>query len=345
MATLTYGNRQNLFYILSAKTSGGEPLNMANNLAERLDMIRFIPTYPANQGMTHKYWQWTSLPSGERVQVGGYWGSDMAQGRADIEGMFSVKSSYEPHRDVLKYESSESIDAHIRAHEEGIGQGWANLMLKGDDAPKQDSIVGLQKRTPYMTCDNEFCFNVGGSGVSANTNLRSGWLMCPGINTVHFIYDKTNPTVGIKVEKMPVQRIVDPNDSTKHSYIHPVEFEFEQGLVIRDVKSCKRLANIPCGFGDALTADWFEALVYARHMHTVVGGDKDQPSQWFFFVDGFLYAKIVSKMNADNSFVVQRRDDNPYKIHLPMIDDIIIARNDAQTYAPGSGETYVSDAA
>lgn len=341
MATKTFGNRQNLFYILSSKTDKGEPLNMAQNLAERLDMIRYIPTYPANQGLTHKYWQWTSLPSGQRVQIGGTWGTEMAQGRADIEGMFSVKSSYEPRTDVLKYDSPEAVNGQIAAFQEGLGQSWANLMLKGDTTPQQDSIVGLMKRAPYTTCDSEFCFNVGGSGVSANTNLRSGWLMCPGVNTLHFIYNKTNPTLGIGVERMPKQRIVDPNDSTKHAWIQPVEFEFEQGLVIRDVKACKRLANIPCGYGDALTADWFEALVYARHMHTVVGGDQEQPTQWFFFVDGFLYAKLVSKTQSDSS-PVKFRDTNPYRVHLPMIDDIIIARHDALSYAPGSGESYVS---
>ena len=349
MATLTYGNRLNLFNVHQVKSDRGETLNMAQNLAERNDLIRDLPTYKANQGLTHKIFRWTTLPSGERVQIGGTWGAEAPQGENAVEGMFSLKTSYEPKTDTLTDDDPEAasarVDGDIAAFEEGLSQSWANLLLKGDPAPRQDSIVGLMQRGPYNAIDNEFCFNVGGSAVSANTNLRSAWLMCPGINTVHLIHNGAHPTVGVERKRMPIQRVEDPdNVGTKHSYISPVEFAFQQGICIRDQRAVKRLANIPAAYGDTLTGDWFEALMYARYNHSIIGqmdtmaGNKG--SQWFLYVDGWTYAKLVTAANNEKG--VYFSSDNIYVTKLMMIGDIIVRRLDALSLDAASGETYVS---
>lgn len=339
MSTLTFGNRLNVFNIHAARTDRGETLNMAQNLAERNDLLRDLASYPANQGLTHKGIRWTTLPSGQRVEIGGTWGNEMGHYVPFVEGMFSVKSSFETPRDVLKDDDPETaaavLDGHIKAFEEGLTQAWANLLVKGDSAPRQDSIVGLMQRAPYNALDNEFCFGIGGTG----SNLRSAWLICPGINTVHLIHNKSHPTFGIEVERMPIQRLVDPDDSTKHNWIVPIEFGFQQGICIRDQKAVKRLANIPCGYGEDVSGDWLEALLYARHMHTVVG-DVNGGNQWFLYCDGWLYAKLVSLANKE--LRVQMSDANVYQTNLPMIGDIVIRRLDALNYASAAGETVVS---
>lgn len=349
MSTLTYGNRLNLYYIHQARSDKGEILNMAQNLAERNDLIRDLPSIPANQGLTDKGFRWTSLPGGQRVQIGGYWTSSQPTGENFVEGMLSIKDSYEPHTDTLTDDdpaaAAARVDADIAAFEEGMSQGWVNLLIKGDTTPQQDSIVGMMKRAPYNAIDNEFTFNVGGSTVSGNTNLRSAWLMCPGINTVHLIHNKAHPTLGIEVKRMPMQRVLDPLDSTKHAWISPVEFTFQQGISIRDQKAVKRLANIVSAYGDTLSGSFFEALMYARNMHSVVGAmetsDGSKGSQWFLYVDGWTYSKIIATINVTGSQVYMG-DNNIYRTKLVMIGDIIIRRLDGLNYTSGSGETYVS---
>jgi hypothetical protein len=346
---LTYGNSLNIFNIHQARSDKGEILSMAQNLAERNDLPKDLPLKPANQGLTEKGFRWTTLPSGKRVQIGGYWGSSTAQGENFIEGMFQVKDSYEPHLDVLTDDDPEAaarrVDGDIAAFEEGLYQSWANLMVKGDATPRQDSIVGLMQRAPYTAIDNEFCFNVGGAGVAANQNLRSAWLVAPGFNTFYGIYNKAHPTLGIEKKRMPVQRIPDPDDATQHAYISPVEFMFSQGICIRDQKAVKRLANIPCGYGDVVTGQWFEALMYARYMHSVVADFETMAgakgTQWFLYVDGWLYAKLLATINNEKSQVYMG-DGNLYHTKLLMIGDIVVRRLDALGYAKDAGETYVA---
>jgi len=340
MSTLHLGSRANLYDVLKFKAPGAKgALEVANTLVEQNDLMKDLQSLPSNGGLFHQGLRVSTLPSGSLVNVGGTWGSSKSERTTFLEALATIRDSWECPVDVLQTEGKEVSQALVRDeranHIEGNGQAWCNLIIQGPTTPQANAIVGLMGRAPWNALDAEFCWDVGGTG----SDLRSAWLVCPGPSRVHLIHNPNHPTMGIEFEdKTPPGGLykVDPDDSTKHNYWLVHEYMIQQGICIRDQRSLKRIANIPCAATDYAGPDIISKARRAVLKHNI---NANRP--WFLYCDADVYTQLVEA--ADAKLKVYTSDANLYHMALPMITpNIIIRRLDALNHASGAGETVVS---
>ena len=342
MATNTLASRNNLYDVLKFKSPNSmAALSSANTLIERNDLMADLASYPANGGTFHQGLRTTSLPNGSLVNVGEYWGVTKATREKYIEVLATIRDSWESPVDVLKTEGKEISQALIAAekadHVEGNGQAWMNLILEGPTTPQANAIVGLMGRAPWNSPDEEFCYDVGGN----NSDLRSVWMVQPGISTVHLLHNPNHPTLGIEVEEKGESREVNPSTSTsltamQHRWIITIEFMLQQGLCIRNQLAVKRLANIPTAAADYAGPDVVTAAIKAALRHNSMA---NRP--WFAYCDSRVYTQLV--LSANDKLKVYTSEKNIYQTALPMIGtNIIIRRMDALNKDDASGETRIT---
>lgn len=354
MATLSIVTIGNVFDLLKLRLPDGSPLDsILNALAERDDFMSLVPAFPANQGLTHHDLRTISLPTGNLVDIGGSWKTSKAEREPVVEGLMTIRSAYKAPTDTFKnFEPAlgkKLLKAEKIAHVMTLNQQLTNMMVEGSTTPNQSGVAGLMKRDPYQTYDNEFTFNVGGAG----SDLRSCWLMKPGIDTLHFLYNKNHPTLGIEqVEKGEYPEEGLGTDNDEHRWNIWIEFMVQKGIFVRDQRALKRVCNVPCGVTDIPGADLINQIINASIINAPTGGSMtveangkvtDLPSPWLLMCDERLYAKLV--IAANDKLMVYRSENNIYQTKLPMIgDNIIIARMDALNKVLGSGETAVAAA-
>ena len=354
MATNSLVKIGNLFDVLKVKLPNGSPVEtVVNTLSERDDFSAMVPAFPANNGTTQNMLRTVSLPTGYLVDVGGSWPVSKSEREPFVEGMCTIRSTYQAPEDTFMVEKPEVGKMLLKAeksdHIMAINQSLSNLMLQGSSTPNQSAIVGLQERAPYATYDGKFTFNVGGSG----NDLRSCWLMKPGVDTFFQIYNPNHPTLGVESRDMGrqlIQGLGDSSDEHRWDIMH--EFAITKGIAIRDQRAVKRICNVPCGLTDNPGVDLVNQIIEASIINAPTGGTMqveadgrvtDTPAPWLLFCDERLYAKLV--ISANDKLMVYQSDNNIYRTKLPMIgDNIIILRWDALNRAIGSGETAVESA-
>jgi hypothetical protein len=336
------------------KLPDGSPITaIVNALSERDDFSRFVPAFPANNGLTHHALRTVSLPTGYLVDIGGSWKASKSQREPFVEALMTIKSTYQAPVDTFTTEKPEVGKKLLQAekidHVMMLNQSVTNMMMYGPTTPNQSAIVGLMQKDPYATYDNKFTFNVGGTG----NDLRSCWLMKPGIDTLHALYNPNHPTLGVEMEDMGKQLIQGLGTSNdEHRWDIFIEFMIQKGLFIRDQRALKRICNVPCGVTDLPGADLINQIIEASIINAPTGGTMqveadgnvtDTPAPWLLMCDERLYAKLV--IAANDKLMVYKSDNNIYRTKLPMIgDNIIILRMDALNHAIGSGETAVAAA-
>lgn len=355
MATLSHATYGNIFDLLKFKLPDGSPLTtLINALAERDDFAKFLSAYPANDGLTHHLLRTITLPTGYSVDIGGSWKASKAAHEPFVEALTTIRSAYKAPTDTFKNEREDVGKTLLRAakieHIMAINQGATNLIIEGTSTPSQSGLVGLMKRAPWATYDNKFTWNVGGSG----SNLRSCWLMKPGIDTLHFLYNANHPTLGVEMDdkgEWLEEGLGTSND--EHRWNIWIEFMIQKGICVRDQRAVKRICNVPCGITDLPGADLINAIIEASIVNAPTGGTTEMtaangqvselPSPWLLMCPERLYAKLV--ISANDKLMVHTSNKNIYKTDLPMIGpNIIIARMDALNKDIGSGETAVAAA-
>ena len=344
MATHTLTARANLFDVVKLKAPDSSAVSVTNTLIETNDLIKDLPALPSNGGLFHQGVRVSSLPSGSLVNVGGTWGASKSERTPFVEALATTRSRFQSPKDVLQTEGPEVsqllVSEEKKDHIEGMGQSWANLIMSGPDevaTPVQNAIVGLANRAPWNTIDNEFCYDVGGSG----SDLRSAWLIQPGPTTVHLIYNPHHPTMGVEMEDKGENFVQDFGSTSNPASLDVaegrwdiiIEFMLQQGICIRDQRAVKRIANVPCGATDSPGADLINNVIRAALKHNV-GGSK----MWFLYCDADLYTQLV--LGANDKLKVFMSDKNIYQTVLPMIGpNVIIRRMDALNHAASDGET------
>ena len=344
----------NILDVLKFKAPDGSAIDRMVNTMTEIDHFRMdMPALPANAGLTHHFLRRVQLPTGYIVDVGGSWRESKSQYEPVIEGLTTIRSTYTAPTDTYEQESEAVGRAQLQADLDGhtmmMNQTVTKLMLSGSVTPNMSAILGLMEREPYLKYDNSFTWNVGGSG----SDLRSAWLMKPGVDTVHTLYNPNHPTLGIEQREMPINKVTGLGTGTdEHRWDMNVEFRVITGLSIRDQTAVKRLCNIPVGLTDYPGDDVINLAIEAAIVNATklpgVGqqlgnAEPDILNTWMLYCDERLYAKLVRAQN-DKTFVYSSAE-NIYRTQLPMIGpNIIIRRMDALNHEIGSGETAVTAA-
>lgn len=350
-SVLTYGN---VFDLLKFRHPDGSPVEqIAHALAERDDFSRLIPAFPANEGLNHHALRQVNLPTGYLVTLGGSWKSSKGEYEPVDEALCTIRSTYQAPKDTFKnYEPAvgqKLLKAAKTEHVMMLNQQVTNLMMTGTTAPEQAALKGLMKRPPYTTYDSKFCFSAGGSG----SDLRSAWLIKPGIDTFHFLYNKNHPTLGIEQNDKGEQLITGlGTNSDEHRWDIMIEFMIQKGMCLLDQRAVKRICNVACGVADNPGVDLINTIIDASIINSPTGGTmevnangdvQDLPSNWLLFCDERLYSKLVHTNN--DKLMVFTSDKNIYRTKMSMIgEDIVICRMDALNHEIDSGESAISAA-
>jgi len=323
MAELEYGNRDNLFNMAKAHAPDGTLLDMTQNLAEKNDFIRDMPSLPANGGRTHHGVRWSSLPSGTIISIGGGWTASFGDLQPFTANTCIMKSRYQAPVDALKSEGEKAGDYRREqegAHVEGMGQSHAMTLIYGNAATAPEKINGLTNTAPWNDItETDYVYDMSGS-----SNLRSAWLVAPGKSNCHLIHPKGAPGAGLSREPKPDQ-LVTASDTdagaTGERWDVMTEFEWIFGMVVRDQKSVKRICNIDYSLS-AMSTNLIRKILQARHRHNI-----SAPNGWFLYCDPLIYTQLV--IMAGDKLNVNYTAANPYRTELYMIGDIVIRRMDA----------------
>ena len=322
MAELEYGNRDNLFNMCKAHAPDGSLLDMSQNLAEKNDLIRDLPSLPANGGRTHSGVRWSSIPSGTIISVGGGWSASFGDLQPFTANTCIMKARYQAPVDALKSEGAKAGDyrrEQENAHVEGMSQSASMTITYGNAATAPEKIYGLTNTAPWNDLtETEYVYDMSGAA-----NQRSAWLIAPGMSNCHLIHPKGEPGVGLsredKGEVLVTASDTDAGASGKRWDVI-TEFEWIFGLVVRDQRSVKRIVNIDSSLA-AISTDLIRKIIQARLRHNV-----SAPMGWFLYCDPLVYTQLV--IMAGDKLNVRYSKDNPYRVSLPMIGDIVIRRMD-----------------
>lgn len=340
MAELEYGNRDNIFNAMQAFGVDGSHLEMAQNLVEVNDLVKDLPIYPANDNLSHRDARWASLPSASFHSIGDGVAASFGRIESYNEALGILKSRYQCPEDVIKAQGTTEDMARYRsdqerAHEEGMTQGLANALFNGTAAAAPEKLDGLTQRAPWNSASNTtYVFDCNGTG----SDLRSAWLIKPGRTSFHLLCPKYHQTKGVtKTDRGLVNVTATSTDTNATAsttrFDVMTDFEWWVGWNIKNQKAIKRIANIEVAYAD-LNEILIRKVIEARHIHTVVSSmrgavnpDMQVESPWFLYCDPNVYIQLVTLAMGKNN--VRYSADNPYKIDLPMIGDIIIRRCEA----------------
>ncbi len=336
--------RGNIFDVQKMKAPDGSPVDFVlNTLVETDDFTKDLPVFPANGGLTHYGLRTVNLPTGYFVDIGGSWKTSKSQLEPFIEGLATVRSTYQAPKDTYNTMEKSAGKARLAAERTGhitmMNQTWGDVMLQGVSVPNQSAIIGLMKRPPYMTYDSAFCFSAGGT-----SDLRSCWLMKPGIATVHGLYNPNHPTLGIEEDDKGEQLIDALGSGTdEHRWDIMIEYMIQKGLCIVDQRAVKRICNVPCGVSANPGVDLINAIIDASIINVpkmTMNPYANLPQPWFLYCDERLFSKLIRASN-DKLFVYMSAE-NIYRTRMPMIGpDIIVRRWDALNKVLGAGETEI----
>jgi hypothetical protein len=328
--------------------------SIAATLAERDDMTRYTPSLAANSGVSHTILRQLALPTGYVVDAGGSWKESKAEFEPDVSAMFTLRSTYRTNPDYFKNMAPEVAAVQLRAQKAShimcLAQGRNNLILNGSSSPSQSTLTGLMGMTQYGSIDYKFTFTAGGTG----DDLRSCWLMKPGVDTVYMIHNAYHPTMGIEMDDKGEQLITGLGTSSdEHRYDIFIEFMLQSGIVVEDQRALKRICNVACGTSDNPGSNLINAIIDAANINAPTGGtlmeyDSDGKvinelaAPWILLCDERLHSKLIRTQN-DKLFVYES-EDNIYRTKVKSIGgDIIIARWDALNHEIGSGESALSE--
>ena len=340
MATHSHATAGNIFDVLKMKAPNGSPIDsVVNTLIEIDNFSEDMPAVPANAGLTHHGLRTVALPTGYLVDIGGSWKTSKSEREPFVEALCTVRGTYQAPKDTFQNEAP-AIGQRLLSEEKrnfvaALNQGIGNLMLEGNTTPNQSAITGIMNRAPYNAYDNSNCHSLGGTG----DDLRSCWLIKPGISTVHTLYNPNHPTLGIEQEDKGEQLITGLGTSSdEHRWDIMIEFMIQKGICVRDLTAMKRVCNVACGVSDYPGADLVDLVIEASLINSTKA-----PGPWMLYCDERLYAKLC--VAANQKLFVYTSAENIYRRTLPMISpDIIIRRMDALNHAIGSGETVVAAA-
>jgi hypothetical protein len=151
---------------------------------------------------------------------------------------FSVvdKALADMNADPMKFRNGEDI-----AHVEGLGQNWASKMIYGNGTANPEQFTGFAPRMNALT--SKRVLGAGGTG----SDLTSVYAIQWGENTCHMVYPIGHPNFGVESRDMGEDIVL---DGSSNEYIaYRTHFKIYGGLVVRDDRAIKRLANIETASG------------------------------------------------------------------------------------------------
>ena len=251
MSTFKQNERATLLETMKAIGPDGNMLTAAEVLDETNEVVQDIVWTKANNKMTHIGLVRNSLPEGD-IRDFNAGVSRKASTKERIEDVIVQIELYsEPDKKLIDmlgaaqaYRASEA-----RAIMEGMGQQMINKLFYGNTATNQADMTGLAPR--LNTVDAYRVWDNGGTG----SDLSSIYGLIWGMDGAQMVYPE-GTQVGIGINDMGEQTVLDPADSTKQFQAYRTHFTMDFGFHLARPDAALRIANIEtAGSSDTFNED------------------------------------------------------------------------------------------
>ena len=235
------------------RVHNGEIVDIMNVLEKMLPLMKALPWREANGVMSHFHNQVVSLPSGDWRDVNDGVDAETALTKPIVEPISRLEGRSEideweldtqPNKKKYRYEED-------LLHLEGYSQTIESALIYGNHATNPKQPNGLQVR--YNSSALNSVYNAGGTTASVQSSV---YIVQLGLDAVHLVYPRGNANMGIQRNDKGLERVTSGANS-KDLYKWVTQFVFQMGMVVRNDKCVKRVANI----GRAVTFGTVEDLI------------------------------------------------------------------------------------
>lgn len=314
MGQLEWGSRYHLSALANLSVNNrvqhfAEVLNETNNLLE--DM----PIMPSNEMLAYKGNRVSSLPTPQIIKVGDGWDASVVQWAPFSEVISMFKDRAQIPEDVLRIQPNKTEERKMieGQHIEGFGQGVNNHIVYGTSVAAEEKFDGLDVR--YVTPDASDpveptngtlgVYDMGGTG----SDTSSIWLIQWGPTKTFGIHPINDPNMGIRNRDMGLQQVSAENSKVRYDFF--TEFQMDLGLVVKDMRSVKRIRNIESALS-AISTDLVKKIIEAKN--DFMGNE----TVWIYANNRLFTHLDILTMDKQN---VRYSSDNPYGKPLLMFRD------------------------
>ena len=220
----------------------GNIARIAELLEEYNEFTMDAPTFEANDVYSHLYTKRVQLPTIEPRSI-------------NAGARRSASLTEQAREQITLLEVWAEIDEQLIDHEPSPGAARSNELVSFIEAGAQEfakrllygnkadgdarQFDGLTARFDALSLDN--VRSVGGTGGT------SVWIIEWGFDTVHLVYPKGAPSIGLDEKDLGKQRVTDSTGNPYMAYVNQMKWEY--GLVGKDPRAAQRLCNIDVAGG------------------------------------------------------------------------------------------------
>ena len=287
----------------------------AKVLDEEIPLMEDMPIMPSNEMLSYKGNRVSSLPTPQIIKVGDGWDASVVLWTPFSEVISMFKDRAQIPEDVLRIQPDPAAERTLieSQHIEGFGQGVSNHIIYGTSVAAPEKFDGLDVRytTPDASDPTEpsngdlGVYDMAGTG----SDTTSIWLIQWGANKTFGIHPINDPNMGIRNRDMGLHQVSAENSKIRYDFF--TEFQQDLGLVVKDMRTVKRIRNIESSLS-AISTDLVKKIIEAKN--DFVGN-----STVWMYVNSRIFTHLdILTMDKQN---VQLSSDNPYNRPLLMFRD------------------------
>jgi hypothetical protein len=256
MATLTPANQLSLIELLN-RTGDANAIAIAERLTVVNQLFLDAIWMEANQALSHVFTARTALPTGtfrrfnDGVAKSASLTRQVSEPIATLEAYSEVDvglADLAPNPSAFR--SSEDI-----SFVEGLGQTAASKFIYADAALATAEFDGLATRLNTLGTVDGTAYDSGGTG----SDLTSCWVVQWALDGVFMVFPRGSK-VGLTMEDRGKQYVAGITAGTKFD-AWVTHFAMKLGVVVKDVRSVQRLANIEASGAGAFDDDHLVRLL------------------------------------------------------------------------------------
>jgi hypothetical protein len=263
----------------------GSVAQIVDVLSNIKQTFAYLPWQESNMELAHRYTQVVSEPNGAWTGMNEFTPISRGTTEEKMEQLAILKDFSDIDRELLEIQGNPEAfrNAEDKLHVRGLGKQFMEAFFYGNQGTNAGQFNGMHVRYPKLAPGS--VWNGGGS-----SNVTSIWVVQFGEDAVSMLYPKGRGQgpggandFGISSEDLGLRTIdgTAANGKPGVKEVFRTRFRIASGLMIKDTRCVKRVANIPTGA-----------------LKTVIGGSE---------IDNMLIEAINELPEMDSAYIILNR--------------------------------------